>query len=71
MLHVALPQILHQEPAAVGGPRGEQQMHVVGHEAIGMHCTAEPWGQVLKRREIERVVLIPLFSLMGVPTVIP
>jgi hypothetical protein len=35
VLDVAPPEVLHQQPASRRGARREQQMHVIGHEAIG------------------------------------
>jgi hypothetical protein len=50
--------MLHQQPASRRGARREQQMHVIGHEAIGMHRAFECRGKVSKVAEVTRVVLV-------------
>jgi len=57
VLHIALTQVLHQQSAAINGLRRQQQMHVIGHEAVGMHRTAEAVGKLLQVVQIERVIL--------------
>ena len=37
ILHIALPQRLHQCPRTLGTPGGQQQVHVVGHQDIGVN----------------------------------
>ena len=58
MLHVTLAEIFHQESAAIGGLRRQQQVNVVGHQAIGVHRAAELAGKIAKQREIERIIVL-------------
>ena len=58
MLHITLPEMLHQQRAAIGSLRREQQAHVVGHETIGVHRAFELAGQFVQMSEIEPVVAV-------------
>lgn len=57
VLHMALPRMLHQQSRAVGALRREQQMHVVGHEAIGVHRAFERGSQLAHMRKVARLVI--------------
>jgi hypothetical protein len=50
--------MLHQQSGAIGALRREQQMHMVGHESVGMHRAFERIGQLAQMREVARVVVI-------------
>ena len=41
VLHVALPEMFHHLACAVGLLRSEQQMHMVGHQHVGVNGTAK------------------------------
>ncbi len=41
VLHIALAQVLHQQRSAVGFLRREQQVHMVGHQHVGVDRAAE------------------------------
>jgi hypothetical protein len=48
--------MLHQQRAAVGLVRCEQQVHVIGHEAVGVDYALELRGHGLQVCEVEFVV---------------
>jgi hypothetical protein len=41
ILHVALPQVFHHQASAVLLLRRDQQMHMIGHQAVGVNVTAK------------------------------
>ena len=60
VLHVALAQVFHQQPSAVFSLGCEQQMHVVGHQHVGVYRAAELVGKLF---EVVKVKLVVLFAV--------
>ena len=58
VLHVALSQVLHQQRGPIAPARREQQVHVVGHQDIGVDRAYVARRQLLQMVEIAAVVVI-------------
>jgi hypothetical protein len=56
VVRMGLRQMLHQQRAALRGRRRVQQMHVVRHQAIGVHRAVEALGEAPQMLQIEGVV---------------
>ena len=54
--HIAAPQRLHQAGDLSRGHRRDQQMHVVGHQHVGMHAAVLPAGDVAQVLEVADAV---------------
>ncbi len=58
ILYIALSQVLHQLRGTLGLLLGHQQMHVIGHEHVGVQPHADTVAEGLQMIEIEEVIVI-------------
>src|SRR5574343_998348 len=58
ILHIALPQSLHQHPHSITGSRRQQQMHMISHQHIGVDQAARLAGIFLQPIKIEAIILV-------------
>src|SRR5882672_1809487 len=58
VLHIALPQMLHQQRGAVLACGCEQQVYVIGHEHVGVNNAAKLPGKLFQMTKIKRVIFI-------------
>lgn len=58
ILHIALPQRLHQRAHTVGGWRRHQHMHMVGHQDISVNPATGLVGVFFQPVEIEAEIFI-------------
>jgi hypothetical protein len=57
MAHVPPPQRLHHPPDGACVLRRHQQVHVIGHQHVGMHATAEFQARLAQRAQVIAVVV--------------
>jgi len=57
-LNVALTELPHQCRTVLRGNRREQQVHVIGHQAICVHRTREFLGQFAQVKEIQVTIAV-------------
>jgi hypothetical protein len=58
MLSVPLAQLFHEGHARFGRRRREQQMHVIGHQAVRVDHAAMPRGQFAQVKQIKQVIAL-------------
>jgi hypothetical protein len=57
-LNVTLTEFPHQGRAVPRGTRREQQVDVIGHQAICVHRTREFLGQLAQVKEIQQAIAV-------------
>ena len=55
-LYVALAQIFHEEGADVRRVRRKKQVHMIGHQAIGVNGTVMPAGKKAQVTQVSKVI---------------
>lgn len=60
VLGITLPQVLHRQRAAVDPARREQQVHVTGHETMGVHRAFELDRQLAQVSKVKRTIPIAI-----------
>jgi hypothetical protein len=56
VLHVVLPQALHQHGTTFVRLGGNQEMHVIRHQAVGMHCATGLRGKLIQEAQIGEMI---------------
>src|SRR5882762_4868685 len=57
-LYIALAQIFHEEGAGVRRVRREKQVHMIGHQAIGVNGAVKPACKKAQGAQVSKVVAI-------------
>jgi hypothetical protein len=68
VLHVTLAEVAHQPGACFGPRRGQEQMHVVCHEAVCVHRTVVLIGQLAQVRQVNKVITVATKAGIAVVT---
>jgi hypothetical protein len=58
VLHVTLAEIAHQSSARAVCRRSQQEVDVVCHQAVRMHCAVVLFGQLAQVRQVNEVVSV-------------
>ena len=58
ILHIPLPEMLHEQTGTLAPLRSEQQMDVVGHEHVGVHRARELRREFAEHSEVTPVVFL-------------
>jgi hypothetical protein len=66
VLDIALPKLLHETRASVAGSWSNKQVHVIRHQAIGMHRAIELGGKRLHKAQVRQVIGIRKETIVAV-----